>query len=73
MDETMDALNNKLFELTRIANLQCNYDKTLLLLAALKDGSIELDHIELIPGGWNLTSTPAFVPERQEPLSDKEE
>lgn len=50
----MNELNAKLLEFNRVANIQANYEKTLMLLAALKSGEVTVSDFELIPGGWNL-------------------
>lgn len=58
----LEQLDAKLIEINRIANLQANYDKTLLLLRALKSGQIEIDDFSMTEDGWNLSPKPLSFP-----------
>lgn len=54
----MQDLLAKLDAIQRAHATAADYEKTLALLAALKDGSVSLDQVALLPGGWNVVSTP---------------
>ena len=58
----MDELNRQVLDVDARHQVQANYEKTLLLLAALKSGAISLDQFNLVPGGWQLVlAQPAVV------------
>lgn len=59
----MDELNQKILQIGQIHELQSNYEKTLLLLSAIKSGQIDIEDFVLTEGGWQLRMPPAFVPE----------
>lgn len=42
----------------QLAQVQADYGKTLVLLAALKAGEITLDEVSLTEGGWTLVDPP---------------
>ena len=60
----MEELNRRVLELGRMHDLQSNYEKTLLLLSALKSGEITLEDFQLVPGGWNLIPRQPTSPEQ---------
>lgn len=40
--------------MSQLTEAQSNYQKSLMLLSALKSGQITLDDFEMINGGWQL-------------------
>jgi hypothetical protein len=51
----VDEFQRQLTELHNLNTLRSDYQKTLLLLGALKAGIIGLDFITLTESGWQLT------------------
>ena len=50
----MQSLVAKLSEVQAVSNLRADYQKTLLLLAALKSGEVTLEQFEIVETGWKL-------------------
>ena len=50
----LQELNNKLIQMSQLTEAQSNYQKSLMLLSALKSGQITLDDFEMTNGGWQL-------------------
>jgi hypothetical protein len=50
----MDELLRQLNEAQAVHNLRADYQKTLILLAALKAGKIQLEQVALMGDGWRL-------------------
>ena len=64
----MDELNQRVLEVGRIHELQGNYEKTLLLLSALKSGSVGLDEFAMVSGGWFLIPKPVVADQVPGPI-----
>lgn len=55
MDE-LQKLSLQLADVDKRLTLQADYEKTLLLLAAVKANKVFIDEFELVPGGWRLVA-----------------
>ena len=64
----MDIFKKLLQELHDRNTLLNDYQKTLLLLVALKAGDLQLDQIALTPGGWQILDV-QIAPEKCEAAS----
>ena len=61
----LQELNQKLLDLQNQTQLAANYQKTLMLLAGLKSGSIDLEDFVMVGDGWSLV-----MPKPEEPAVD---
>ena len=50
----MDDLIAELNEIQIAANIKCDYVKTLVLLRALKAGTVSLDNVTMSGDGWTV-------------------
>lgn len=50
----MDRLLRELNQIQRLHAIQCDYEKTLVVLAYIKSGEVAIDQVNLIEGGWRL-------------------
>ena len=51
----MDEVFKQLQDLQTASATALDYAKTLVLLRALKAGTVKLDNVEMTPNGWQLT------------------
>lgn len=45
----------QLSAMDQAAQHKLNYEKTLVLLAAMKAGQVQLDEVQLVEGGWMMS------------------
>lgn len=54
----LDAEQQRAQDAVNLRNAQLNYEKTMILLRALKQGEMSLDDIALTGDGWTLITRP---------------
>ena len=65
----MDELLQEINAIQPVSELQCDYAKTIVLLRALKAGTVTLDNVTMIENGWTV----AKVEPQAEPAEDAAE